>query len=159
VLMADNLAAICEPMVQTMWGAQNLNPIASLLRPVTVIAFYVGYSIPCVYVNMSVELNVLTTVIMNVVILWNITLSSPYVNRRFRGTYYLHLQGGKSTEQETSLQEGLVKISCRPGYQLYRVETVRRGGSDPEDGGDTFLRNVCSHTDYMALYPRRWQHS
>jgi hypothetical protein len=28
---------------------------------------------------------------------------------------------------------------------------------DPEDGGDTFLRNVSSHTDYTALYPRRWQ--
>jgi hypothetical protein len=27
---------------------------------------------------------------------------------------------------------------------------------DPEDGGDTFLRNVASLlTDYMALYPRR----
>jgi hypothetical protein len=24
-----------------------------------------------------------------------------------------------------------------------------------EDGGDTFLRNVCSHTDYPALYRRR----
>jgi hypothetical protein len=27
--------------------------------------------------------------------------------------------------------------------------------SDPEDRGDTFLRNVGSCTDYMALYPRR----
>jgi hypothetical protein len=27
---------------------------------------------------------------------------------------------------------------------------------DPEDGGDTFLRNVgWLSTDYMALYPRR----
>jgi hypothetical protein len=24
----------------------------------------------------------------------------------------------------------------------------------PEDGGDNFLRNVCSHTDYTVLYPR-----
>jgi hypothetical protein len=29
---------------------------------------------------------------------------------------------------------------------------------NPEDGGDTFFRNVSSHMDYMALYPRRWQH-
>jgi hypothetical protein len=28
---------------------------------------------------------------------------------------------------------------------------------DPEDGGDTFLRNIGSHTHYTALYPRRWQ--
>jgi hypothetical protein len=28
---------------------------------------------------------------------------------------------------------------------------------DPEDGGDTFLRNVgCYSTDYTASYPRRW---
>jgi hypothetical protein len=30
---------------------------------------------------------------------------------------------------------------------------------DPEDGGDTFLRNVGSHRHYTVLYPRRWQHS
>jgi hypothetical protein len=30
---------------------------------------------------------------------------------------------------------------------------------DPEDGGDTLLRNVGSCTDYTALYPRRWQFS
>jgi hypothetical protein len=31
---------------------------------------------------------------------------------------------------------------------------------DPEDGGDTFLRNVgCNSTDYTALYPRRWYSS
>jgi hypothetical protein len=29
---------------------------------------------------------------------------------------------------------------------------------DLEDGDDTFLRNVGSHTEYTALYPRRWQH-
>jgi hypothetical protein len=27
---------------------------------------------------------------------------------------------------------------------------------EPENGGDTFLRNVCSHMDYTAIYPRRW---
>jgi hypothetical protein len=27
------------------------------------------------------------------------------------------------------------------------------------DGGDTFLRNVGSHMEYTALYPRRWQHT
>jgi hypothetical protein len=30
---------------------------------------------------------------------------------------------------------------------------------NPEDKGDTSLRNVISHTDYTALYPRRWQPS
>jgi hypothetical protein len=26
-----------------------------------------------------------------------------------------------------------------------------------EDGSNAFFRNVGSHTDYRALYPRRWQ--
>jgi hypothetical protein len=30
---------------------------------------------------------------------------------------------------------------------------------DPEDGGDTFLRNVGSHTNHTMLYVRRWLHS
>jgi hypothetical protein len=30
---------------------------------------------------------------------------------------------------------------------------------NPEDGGDTFLQNISSHLDFMALYPRRRQHS
>jgi hypothetical protein len=29
----------------------------------------------------------------------------------------------------------------------------------PDDGGDMFLRNVGSYTDYKALYSRRWQFS
>jgi hypothetical protein len=30
---------------------------------------------------------------------------------------------------------------------------------DSQDGCDRSLRNVGSRTDYMALIPRRWQHS
>jgi hypothetical protein len=29
----------------------------------------------------------------------------------------------------------------------------------PEDGGDTFLRNVAPQTDYKALFHTSWQHS
>jgi hypothetical protein len=29
----------------------------------------------------------------------------------------------------------------------------------PENGGDTFFRNVCSHTDYTAVYFKSWVHS
>jgi hypothetical protein len=29
----------------------------------------------------------------------------------------------------------------------------------PEDGGNTLLRNVCTHMDYIALYRTSWQHS
>jgi hypothetical protein len=31
--------------------------------------------------------------------------------------------------------------------------------SDPENGSDTFLRKVGSHTEYTELYLRRWQYS
>jgi hypothetical protein len=44
-------------------------------------------------------------VVMNVAILWDITPSSSYVNRRFGGTYYLRLQGRNLVEQETSVQQ------------------------------------------------------
>jgi hypothetical protein len=41
--------------------------------------------------------------IMRVAILWDIAQFIPYMNRCFGGMYYFHLQGRKSTEQETSL--------------------------------------------------------
>jgi hypothetical protein len=61
-----------------------------------------------------------------------------YVNRRFGGTWRLHLQGLKSTEQEISVQQ-------IPKYY-------------PEDGGDTFLSHVGSLTVHTAVYHRIWQH-
>jgi hypothetical protein len=79
-----------------------------------------------------VGFEVLTAVVMNVAVLCDIAPCS----RRFGGTYHLHLQRRKSAEQETSVQK------------------VARQNS--KDGGDTFLRNVGSHTDYTALYLRRW---
>jgi hypothetical protein len=52
--------------------------------------------------------------------------------RRFEGT----------KEQDTSLQQVATLLIF-----------------DAEDGGDMFLRNVGSHTDYTALNPRKWQYS
>jgi hypothetical protein len=44
-----------------------------------------------------------------------------------------------------------------PAYLLVLVENLV---FDPEDGGDTFLRNVgCISTDYTASHPRRWYSS
>jgi hypothetical protein len=53
---------------------------------------------------------------MNVAIFWAIAPCSAYVNKRFGGTYHLHLQGRKSAEQETSLQQlaGLVNLILIP---------------------------------------------
>jgi hypothetical protein len=38
-------------------------------------------------------------------IFWHIAPCSLYVNRRFSGTYYLHLQGRKSAQQENSVYQ------------------------------------------------------
>jgi hypothetical protein len=48
---------------------------------------------------------VLTMVVTNVVIFWDIAPCSQYVNRRFEGTYHLRLQDRKSDEQETTVQQ------------------------------------------------------
>jgi hypothetical protein len=69
-----------------------------------------------------------------------------YMSRRLGGTYHVHLQGRKSTEQETN--ESLATYSR---WLLARLIF------DPEDVGDTFLRNVGSCTYYTTLYIRRWQ--
>jgi hypothetical protein len=36
---------------------------------------------------------------------WTITPYSTYVNRRFGGMHHLHIQGRKSAEQQTSVQQ------------------------------------------------------
>jgi hypothetical protein len=74
---------------------------------------------------------------MDVAIFWDIEPCSPHVNRRFEGAYRFHLQGRKSAEQDTSVQE------------------VAGKAFDPEYGTDTFPRNVALHTNYTALYPKR----
>jgi hypothetical protein len=43
---------------------------------------------------------------MKTAIFWDIALCSPYMNRRFEGTYHLHLQGRKSAKQQTSMKAG-----------------------------------------------------
>jgi hypothetical protein len=42
---------------------------------------------------------------MNVAIFWDIAPYSPNMNRRFGGTYRLHVQGRKLAEQESSVQQ------------------------------------------------------
>jgi hypothetical protein len=66
---------------------------------------------------------VLTPVVMKSTILWDITPCSPLeVNRRFGGTYRLHLQA-------------LLAICFHTGFLLGLF-------FNPEDSGNKFLRNV-----------------
>jgi hypothetical protein len=71
------------------------------------------------------------------------------VNRRFGGTYRLHLQGRWNTfSKKTCLTPACLMVSCWTYF------------FDPEDGGYMFLRNVGWHsTDYTASYPIRWYSS
>jgi hypothetical protein len=87
-------------------------------------------------------------IIMKSKIFWDITLCSPLkVNRRFGGTYRLHLQGRNISWARN--QEALLATCFHVGFLLGLF-------FDPEDGGDVFLRNVSwLSTDYTALHPRR----
>jgi hypothetical protein len=53
---------------------------------------------------------------------------------------------------------------CCVGFEVFTCHLLARCllnlFSDPEDGGDMFLRNVgCISTDYTASHPRRWYYS
>jgi hypothetical protein len=81
-------------------------------------------------VEENAEFEVLTPVVMKSTIFWDITPCSPLkVNRRFGGIHRLH-QG------------------FHAGFLLGLF-------SEPEEGGDMFLRNFSwLSTDCSALYPR-----
>jgi hypothetical protein len=68
-------------------------------------------------------------------IFWDVAPYRYCVNRRFGGTYRFHLQGIKSASEEATWA-GV----CR----------LVRGFFYPEEGGDTFLRNVYLHNIYTA---------
>jgi hypothetical protein len=86
---------------------------------------------------LNVGVEVLTAVVMKGTIFWDITPCSPLkVNRRFGGTYLLHLHGSV--------------------FHLLTRWFLLGLFFDPKDGGDMFLRKVgCLAKDYTALYPRR----
>jgi hypothetical protein len=84
-------------------------------------------------------------------IFWDITPCSPLnVNRRFGGTYHLHLPGRRINRARNQCESRWQTWLCfHPDFLLCLL-------FDPEDGGDMFLRNVGGHsTDYTALYPIR----
>jgi hypothetical protein len=91
--------------------------------------------------SLHVGFEVFTAVVMKSIIFWDVTPCSLLrCNRRFGGTYRIHLQGRR-------------KFCLPPAYLLVLAEIF----FDPEDGGDMFLRNVCCiSTHYTASHPRRW---
>jgi hypothetical protein len=65
---------------------------------------------------------------MIVAVFWDIAQCSPNANRRFEGTYQLHLQGRKSAEQETSVRQ--VDITLNQTNNKLRGLTPRANYSD-----------------------------
>jgi hypothetical protein len=75
---------------------------------------------------------------------WDIRRCSPLVNRRFRGTYRLHLQGRRISQARNQRES------------MWQADPMLGLFFNPEDGGDIVLRNVgWLSTEYTALYPRR----
>jgi hypothetical protein len=59
-------------------------------------------------VKSDVGFEVLTAVVMNVPVFWDIVLCSPYVNHRSEGTCYFQLQGRKSAKQYAAIGRLLI---------------------------------------------------
>jgi hypothetical protein len=74
----------------------------------------------------------ITSSLLKNAVFWDVVPCRSSVNRRFGGTYRLHLQSA-------AICSGLF---------------LARGLFYPEVGGDTFLGNVDSHKIYMAPHPR-----
>jgi hypothetical protein len=89
-----------------------------------------------------VRFEVFTAVTMENAVFWDVALCRSCVNRRFGGTYRLHLQGRKIRERGTSCSHLLTLVHYSRIFY-------------PEDGGNTFLRKVFWDKINTAPYSRR----
>jgi hypothetical protein len=81
----------------------------------------IGYKICVKYMKVGFE--VLTAVVTNTLIFWDITPYSPVkISRRFGGICHPHLQGRRVSQEGNQLES--------------------RWQAEPEDGDDMFLLNV-----------------
>jgi hypothetical protein len=81
-----------------------------------------------------VRFEVFTAVTMNNAVFRDVAPCRFCMNRRFGATYQFHIQGKKSPRAKNQREQ--VAADCGFFY--------------PEDGGDTFLRNVGSDKIYTA---------
>jgi hypothetical protein len=80
---------------------------------------------------------------------WVVTkCSSSVVHRRFRRTYHLHLKGRRTDWRQplgTAVNTVVVSHLFLAGFSHVLV-------FDPEEGDDTFLRNVCGPLQNYILH-------
>jgi hypothetical protein len=93
--------------------------------------------------NNNVRFEVFTAVTMKNAVFWDVAPYSYCVNRRFGGTYRLHLQGRKIPERRTSVRRWL---------------QPRRQGSSVWNGNWYFLCRSGSHHGHMEPETKMLMH-
>jgi hypothetical protein len=83
---------------------------------------------PLSYKIQVVRFEVFTAVTMKNVVFWDVALCRSCVNRRFVGTYRLHLQGRKIRERGTSVNRWLQTEPPVGNNQLYKNRERGRVG-------------------------------
>jgi hypothetical protein len=68
---------------------------------------HTNYNNNVIIIYSCYEKQVFTAVTMKNVVVWDVALCRSYVNRRFRVTYHLHLQGRKIRDRGTSASRWL----------------------------------------------------
>jgi hypothetical protein len=116
----------------------------SLCGLIIQVTYFSQCSQPLRRTYVQTEFEVLTAVVINSSLFWDITTCSPpKVNRRFGVTYRLHLQGRRISQ---------TKHHCH----LFHAGFLLGLFFDSNDGGDKFLRNVrWLSTESTELYPIR----
>jgi hypothetical protein len=79
---------------------------------------------------------------MKNVVSWGVAPCGSYRNRRFGGRYHPHHQGENNQQTESTLA---IARDCNIPQRILQ----------PDDGGDTFLRNFGSYKSHKATHPRR----
>jgi hypothetical protein len=114
-------------------------------------------------------------------VFWDVAPRGSCVNRRFLGTYHLHLQGTKIRERATILSrwlqtelssllifhvdqspslppsfytDGCFRLAAQSAATCSRW-VIAGGFFYRDDGGDTFFRNVGSQKNYTTPRPRK----
>jgi hypothetical protein len=73
-------------------------------------------------------------------VFWDVAPCRYFVNRRFGGTYFLHLQGIRNSRAINQSEQ--VAVDSHELQPPAHADSSLADFLSPEDGGDMFLRNV-----------------